>query len=52
VEISQEELALLVGLSRQVVNRSLRSLEEEGLIRLEHGRIVALDMEALTTYEA
>jgi CRP/FNR family transcriptional regulator, cyclic AMP receptor protein len=52
VEISQEELAFLVGLSRQVVNKSLRSLEDEGLIRVEHGRIVALDPGALTTYEA
>jgi len=52
VEISQEELALLAGLSRQVVNKSLQALVEEGLIRVEHGRIIALDHEALTTYEA
>ena len=52
IEISQEELALLAGLSRQSVNKSLRSLEEEGLIRVEHERIVALDPAALMTYEA
>jgi len=43
---------LLAGLSRQVVNKSLQALEEEGLIRVEHGRIIALDHAALTTYEA
>src|SRR5690606_6749388 len=34
IEISQEELGLLVGVSRQVVNRSLQELEEEGLVKL------------------
>lgn len=52
VEISQEELALLAGLSRQVANRSLQELEDEGLLKVEHGRIVALDIPALTVYEA
>ncbi|RIK85736.1 MAG: Crp/Fnr family transcriptional regulator [Hyphomicrobiales bacterium] len=50
VEISQEELGLLVGVSRQVVNRSLHELQEEGLLRVERGRIVALDIPALTVY--
>ena len=52
VEISQEELGLLAGVSRQVVNRSLQELEEEGLLRVEHGRIVALDIPALMLYDA
>ena len=52
VEISQEELGLLAGVSRQVVNRSLQELEEEGLLKVEHGRIVALDIPALTLYDA
>ena len=50
VEISQEELGLLVGVSRQVVNRSLQDLQEEGLLTVERGRIVALDIPALTAY--
>ena len=52
IEISQEELGLLVGVSRQVVNRSLQELEEEGLVKLEHGRITPLDIQALITYDA
>lgn len=35
--ISQEEIGLLSGLSRQVTNRSLQVLEEAGIIRMERG---------------
>lgn len=52
IEISQEELGLLVGVSRQVVNRSLQELQEEGLIRVEHGRITPLDIPALRAYDS
>ncbi|TWG53955.1 Crp/Fnr family transcriptional regulator [Aminobacter sp. J44] len=52
IEISQDELGLLVGVSRQVVNRSLQELEEEGLVKLEHGRITPLNIQALITYDA
>lgn len=52
IEISQEELGLLAGVSRQVVNRSLQELEEEGLLRVEHGRITPLDIPAMLTYDA
>ncbi len=52
VEISQEELGLLAGVSRQVVNRSLQELEEEGLLKVEHGRIVALEIPGLMLYDA
>ena len=50
VEISQEELGLLAGVSRQVVNRSLQELQDEGLISFERERIVALNIPALTVY--
>lgn len=52
IEITQEELALLAGVSRQVVNRSLQELEEEGVLKVEHGRITPLDIPALVTYDA
>lgn len=52
IEISQEELGLLAGLSRPVVNRCLRELEEEGLLRVSHNRITVLDLAGLQTYEA
>lgn len=35
--ISQEEIGLLSGLSRQVTNKSLKVLEEAGVIRMERG---------------
>lgn len=52
IEISQEELGLLAGLSRPVVNRSLRELEEEGLLTVSHNRITVLKLAALQSYEA
>jgi CRP/FNR family cyclic AMP-dependent transcriptional regulator len=47
LEISQEEIGLLSGVSRPVANRSLKLLEHRGLLRLEHGGISVLDVEAL-----
>jgi CRP-like cAMP-binding protein len=51
IEISQEELALLAGISRPVVNRCLKELEEEGVLKAEHGRISVVDKAALANYE-
>jgi CRP/FNR family cyclic AMP-dependent transcriptional regulator len=51
IEITQEELGLLAGVSRQVANRSLQELEEEGVLRTEHGRIMVIDLKALSNYE-
>ncbi|MGE0500474.1 MAG: Crp/Fnr family transcriptional regulator [Rhizobiaceae bacterium] len=51
IEISQEELGLLAGVSRQLANRSLLQLEREGLIRLNHGRMAVLDLAKLAVYE-
>lgn len=51
IEITQEELGLLAGVSRQVANRSLQALEEEGLLKVEHERITVLDLDRLSEYE-
>jgi CRP/FNR family cyclic AMP-dependent transcriptional regulator len=51
IDITQEELSLLAGVSRQVANKSLQALEAEGLIRVEHERIAIIDLEALSKYE-
>jgi CRP/FNR family cyclic AMP-dependent transcriptional regulator len=40
---TQQDLAAMVGSSRVVVNRSLRTMEERGAIRLERRRIVITD---------
>jgi CRP/FNR family cyclic AMP-dependent transcriptional regulator len=45
--ISQEELATLIGASRQAVNASLRELQHEGVIGREGRRLVLLDIDAL-----
>ena len=43
LEISQEEIGLLSGMSRQMANKSLQILESEGLLRVEHGGITVLE---------
>jgi CRP/FNR family cyclic AMP-dependent transcriptional regulator len=50
LEISQEEIGLLAGVSRPVANRTLRELEQVGLIRNEHGGVRVLDLERLRRY--
>ncbi|MBC7445639.1 MAG: Crp/Fnr family transcriptional regulator [Polaromonas sp.] len=47
LRITQQELAYLVGLSRQRVNESLRTLEAQGAIRVEYGGLRVLDLAAL-----
>ena len=50
LEISQAELALLVGVSRQRANQSLRVLEDAGLLAVEYGAIRVLNLEGLRSY--
>jgi len=50
LEISQEEIGLLCGLSRQAANKSLQILEGKGLLRTEHGGITVLDLGRLSRY--
>lgn len=45
--LTQREIAEMAGTSREVVARTLRQLEQDGLIRVERGRIVLLDREGL-----
>lgn len=49
LRITQQELAYLVGLSRQRVNEALRTLQTRGLVRLEYGGLKVLDIAALKT---
>ena len=49
LRITQQELAYLVGLSRQRVNEALSSLQEQGIIRVEYGGLRVLDLQALRT---
>ena len=47
LRITQQELAYLVGLSRQRVNEALAVLQEQGTIRVEYGGLRVLDLGAL-----
>ena len=47
LRITQQELAYLVGLSRQRVNEALRALEARRIIRVEYGGLRVLDLSAL-----
>ena len=47
MKLTQQEMAALAGTAREVVGRSLKSLEEDGLIRLDRHRIVIADKKAL-----
>lgn len=45
--LTQQEIAAMAGTAREVVGRSLKSLEDDGLIRLESRRVVISNKEAL-----
>jgi DNA-binding XRE family transcriptional regulator len=47
LRITQQEMAYLVGLSRQRVNEALRILQAQGMIRVEYGGLRVLDIAAL-----
>ncbi|MCD8515216.1 MAG: Crp/Fnr family transcriptional regulator [Burkholderiaceae bacterium] len=50
LRITQQELAYLVGLSRQRVNQSLSALDEAGLIEVAYGGLRVLDLQGLRNY--
>ena len=50
LRITQQELAYLVGLSRQRVNQALKTLQSEGLIAIEYGGLRVLDLAGLRSY--
>ena len=47
LQISQEEIGHLSGLSRQRVNHALQVLQEKGLLRVEHIGVTVVDLPAL-----
>ena len=50
LEVSQEEIGYLAGISRQRVNQALHALEQARLIRVEYGAIVIEDLDGLRRY--
>lgn len=51
LRITQQELAYLVGLSRQRVNEALSTLQARGLIRVEYGGLRVLSLSGLRSGE-
>ncbi|ROZ79831.1 Crp/Fnr family transcriptional regulator [Ramlibacter sp. WS9] len=47
VNVSQAEIATMLGTRRQVVNRALKDMAAEGVIRVEYGRVLILDNDKL-----
>lgn len=50
LDITQEELGLIAGLSRQHTNEALKVLETKGLLKVERGGITVLDLAGLANY--
>jgi CRP/FNR family transcriptional regulator, cyclic AMP receptor protein len=46
-ELTHQELAERTGTVREIAGRALRQLAQEGLVRLERGRVIVLDREGL-----
>jgi CRP-like cAMP-binding protein len=51
VQLSQEELGYLAGVSRQRVNQALGKLESAGLVKVQYGRIRIVDLAGLGRFE-
>jgi CRP-like cAMP-binding protein len=49
LQVRQEELAAMIGVSRQTVNKELKALERAGLVALSYGRIRICDPARLRT---
>ncbi|HET7737184.1 MAG TPA: Crp/Fnr family transcriptional regulator, partial [Tepidiformaceae bacterium] len=49
-EITQQDLASLVGSVREVVSRTLRTMEEDGVVTIRRREIEVHDLEALRSY--
>ncbi|CAN7537130.1 Crp/Fnr family transcriptional regulator [Acidovorax sp. LjRoot117] len=52
LNLTQDELGQLVGLSRQTVNRVLQTLEGLGIVSLDFGKVAIVDDDALSAYLA
>ncbi len=50
VQVSQEEIGYLSGVSRQRVNQALRVLEAAGLLKVVYGGLLILDLEGLRSF--
>ena len=47
IALRQEDIAAMIGVSRQTLNKALKAMEREGVIALEYARIRVVDAEGL-----
>jgi CRP-like cAMP-binding protein len=47
IQLAQEQLAMMLALSRQTTNQILKELEAQGALRLTYGEIEILALECL-----
>jgi len=45
--LTQQQIAAMTGSVREVIQRALKALERDGVIRMERARVVVLDPKAL-----
>ncbi len=50
LQLSQEEIGRLSGVSRQRANQALQVLEKAGILKVDYGRVTVLDVEALRSF--
>ena len=50
LQLSQEDIGLLSGVSRQRANQALQVLEKAGLVKVEYGGVKVLDVEGLKQF--
>ncbi|GAA5175348.1 Crp/Fnr family transcriptional regulator [Niveibacterium umoris] len=50
LQISQEEIGYLAGVSRQRVNQALKVLEQAGLLHVEYGGLTIKDLQGLRSF--
>ncbi len=47
LQLAQEQLALMLAVSRQTTNQILNELQAQGIVRLSYGEIEILDLQRL-----
>ena len=52
IQISQEEIGFLAGVSRQRVNEALQVLEKAAMLRVDYGGVTVVDLQGLEGFGA
>jgi DNA-binding transcriptional regulator LsrR (DeoR family) len=52
MRLSQEDLAVMIGVGRQTINRLLKSLEQDGIVTTSYTSLTIQNVEALERLRA